>query len=601
MSGRARPSPRLLGVCGPVYAAGAATIAAASASFAAGHHTPGQIGGILALLGASIVAERFPVPVEGADAGGVSLAFVFGLGAIVLYGWAPGALVVAAAAAITQVLEHRPWIRVAYNASAFAISAAAAGLASGLVGVRDVKTIAASVGIAGFVYYAVNLALISTVLARSSDRTVARSIASNLRWTIAPFAFMGSAAVSLVSLWTLSPPLSLSLAGPLLGIALYQRSTHRALQAMRLASTDPLTGVGNHRHFHECLARALADAQAGRAPLSLCLLDVDDFKRINDRFGHPAGDRLLAELAGTLRRDGEAFRPGGDEFALLLPGLDHEQALDVATTVSARIGDCPLGELGSVTVSAGVATFPSHAADQDELIRLADNALYWAKKNGKNCARAYRPDLVQLAELGRLAKADGRVDRFSAAAALARAVDARDAYIGGHSERVAELAARMAVRLGLSGDEVELIRLAGSLHDLGKLALPEELLRKRDALTAEERGLLERHPEIGFRMLESLGVEPVDAWVLHHHERWDGTGYPDRLAGSKIPLGARIVFVADAYDAMTSRRLYRQQLAEEDAIEELERGAGTQFDPQVVAALVEELGYVPERRRALAV
>ena len=173
-------------------------------------------------------------------------------------------------------------------------------------------------------------------------------------------------------------------------------------------------------------------------------------------------------------------------------------------------------------------------------------------------------------------------------------MDARDAYTGSHSERVAELAARIATRMAVDVELIELTRLAGSLHDLGKLAVPEEILRKPAALSESERLVIERHPQIGFRMLESLGVDPVGQWVLHHHERWDGAGYPDGLGGDEIPLGARILFVADAFDAMTTERVYRlHPLSQAEAIAELERCAGSQFDPLVVAALVEELGFGP--------
>jgi HD-GYP domain-containing protein (c-di-GMP phosphodiesterase class II) len=197
-----------------------------------------------------------------------------------------------------------------------------------------------------------------------------------------------------------------------------------------------------------------------------------------------------------------------------------------------------------------------------------------------------------LAELRRLAAGPDRAARYRAAASLAKAVDARDAYTGSHSERVGELAARIAVRMSADPELVELIRLAGSLHDLGKLAIPEEILRKPAPLTDAERMVLERHPQIGFRMLESLGVDPVAEWVLHHHERWDGAGYPDGVYGEQIPLGARIIFVADAYDAMTSDRVYRRRLTAQDALAELQRCAGTQFDPEVVAAFAEEVGLL---------
>jgi diguanylate cyclase (GGDEF)-like protein/putative nucleotidyltransferase with HDIG domain len=353
---------------------------------------------------------------------------------------------------------------------------------------------------------------------------------------------------------------------------------------MRLALTDPLTGLGNHRHFHERLERELAEAERSGREFSLCLVDVDDFKRINDLFGHPSGDRVLSRLATTLRQNGEAFRLGGDEFALLLPDYDENEGIQTASAIIERIAELELDHVGSVTVSAGVATFPRQAPDRGELIRLADSALYWAKENGKNRVHVYRPDVVELAELRRLATGPDRAARFRAAASLAKAVDLRDTYTGSHSARVAELAARVAARLGLDQEQIELSRLAGSLHDLGKLAIPEEILRKPGPLTGPERLVLERHPQIGFRMLDSLGIDPVAKWILHHHERWDGTGYPERLAGDDIPLLATIVGFADAWDAMTIERPYQRALRTEEAFHEVREHRGTQFSPRVVDA-----------------
>jgi diguanylate cyclase (GGDEF)-like protein/putative nucleotidyltransferase with HDIG domain len=553
-------------------------------------------------MSASTLADRFPVPVEGVDTGGVSLSFVFGVASIVLFGWAAGLMVVFLAPAITQLLERRPPIRIAYNVSVLALAATAAGIVSAPLHGEGAGGVLARVGAAASAQYIVNLILITAVVAVSARRSVFALARTNIRWTIVPFSLMASAALMLVVLWQRSPFLSVALVGPLLAIQLYQRAIVGALRAMRLALTDPLTGLGNHRHFHERLERELRYAHEGRLPLSLCLIDVDDFKRINDRFGHPAGDRMLSQLAARLRQTGEAFRLGGDEFALLLPGSDEHTALVAAESVVDRIAALKLEQVGSVTVSVGVATSPQHAEERDELVRLADSALYWAKEYGKNRVRAYRPDVIELAELKRLASGPDRAARFRAAASLARAVDARDVYTGSHSQRVADLAARTARRLGLADEEIELTRLAASLHDLGKLAIPEEILRKPGPLTEPERMVLERHPQIGFRMLESLGVDPVADWVLHHHERWDGSGYPDGLPGDRIPLGARIIFVADAYDAMTSERVYRRRVAPEQAVAELERCAGSQFDPEIVAALADELALheTPPATAALA-
>jgi diguanylate cyclase (GGDEF)-like protein len=593
-SRRALPAS-LLAILLPVWVAGFAVAAAAALTFGAGPHSMSSLLGVAGLLGISMLAERYPVPLEDVDAGGVSLGIVFGVAGVVLFGWAAGVLICFIAPGLIHLLEHRPPIRVAYNASVFALAAAVAGAVSAPIDGQRPSTLVAKIAVAFTTQYALNLLLISAVVARNSARPFVPLARTNLLATAIPASLMASAVLILVVLWQRSPYLSAALVGPLLAIALYQRSTHRAIRAMRLALTDPLTGLGNHRHFHERLQRELLDANDRGTPLTLCLIDLDDFKHINDRYGHPVGDRVLAQLSARLRQGGEAFRLGGDEFAVLLPGHDSTSAFTAAASIIARISSTPIELIGRVTASAGVATFPSQGVGRDELVRLADSALYWAKEHGKNQVRVYRPDVVELADLKRLASGADRAARFRAAASLAKAVDARDEYTGSHSERVADLAARIAGRLGASPEQVELTRLAGRLHDLGKLAIPEEILRKPGPLTKPERLVLERHPQIGYRMLESLGVDPVAEWVLHHHERWDGMGYPTGLLQDEIPLGARILFVADAYDAMTSERVYRSRLSKGEAIAELDRCAGSQFDPSIVAALAEELDAATAR------
>jgi diguanylate cyclase (GGDEF)-like protein len=493
---------------------------------------------------------------------------------------------------VVALMRRNPLIRTLFNAGVFGLVGTLAGwLLTQVDGGNSAAALVGEIGLTAVVVYCVNLLLVSAAIAASgSEFSYFKLIRSNVRWTVLLFALMASTALMLVVLWQRTPYLFAALAGPLVAIALYQRSTHKALNAIRLALTDPLTGLGNHRHFHERLERELATAAESDGIVSLCFLDIDNFKRINDQFGHPAGDRVLSQVSNRLRQGGESFRLGGDEFAVLLTGVDAPQALEIAKSIVARIGESELGVTDAITVSAGIATFPQHGRERDSLIRLADGALYWAKEHGKNQVRLARSEVAELTEFQRVASGPDRVARFRAAAALAKAVDSRDAYVGSHSERVAGFAAKIAQQLGLNAEQVELTRLAASLHDLGKLAIPEEILRKPEDLSSAEWVVLHRHPQIGYRMLASLGVDPIADWVLHHHERWDGNGYPDRIAGEQIPLGARIIFVADSFDAMTSNRLYREPLGREEAYLEVERCQGTQFDPEVVQAFLAAVG-----------
>jgi diguanylate cyclase (GGDEF)-like protein len=591
---------KVLIVVTPVLVAGLFTIGWAAYRYAGEAHTPARVAELVALLVVIALAERFPVPVEGMGAGGVTVGFVFSVASIVLLGWPAAVLVGAVGPTVTHLIGRRPLVRVAYNGSMFALSALAAGAVIEQIHGSSVVLVVARVVLAAFVYYwIVNLALISAVLAASSDRPYFQVAKENLIQTTPPFALMASAALVMCILWQRTPLLSLALGGPLLAIALYQRSTFKAMQAMRLALTDPLTGLGNHRSFHERLQRELVKAEHAGKALALCLFDLDNLKKINDSHGHPMGDSVLSQVASRLRQGGEAFRLGGDEFAVLLPDHDERKATAVARSIIERIAALRIEGIDAVTVSGGVATFPSHGAGRDELIRLADSALYWAKEDGKNRVRAYAAESILRATLEQLADSPDRAARYRAAESLAQTIDARDAYTGRHSQRVGEYAGRIARRLGADEPTIELIRLSGTLHDLGKLAIPEDLLRKPTALSEAERLVLERHPQIGYRMLESLGVEAVAECVLHHHERWDGTGYPDKLAGEQIPLAARIVSVADAFDAMTAARGHGPPRSEEEGLAELERCAGTQFDPRVVEAFTKELRS--NRRPSIAV
>ncbi len=586
----------------PVVLAGFAVVAAAVRHMVVSPPSLITVVGVMALLVAALFCEAFPVPVEDLPGGRLSLSAVFIVGAGVLYGWAAAVAVAVLTRVTLEILERRPRVKLFYNGAVFALAAAAAGAAMmPFYGDEQPTRLGLEVVAGATAFYAVDVLLVAAILARSSRQPFLPVLRSAAFTTAVTFAIMASVSLALVILWTQSPALALVLAGPLVAVALHQRATHNALRAMRLALTDPLTGLGNHRHFQEKLQILLEEAASAGAPLTVCLFDLDDFKQINDRYGHPAGDRVLAHVASKLRQFGEAFRLGGDEFVVVCPRMRAEPAAAVAEEVVRALGDEAWEQGGPIRLSAGIATYPDHSDDRNALVRVADIALYWAKGEGKNRVCIYRPDMPAVTQLRRLTRAPDRAARLQAAAALALAVDARDAFEGSHSTRVGDLAASIGARLGLPEEEVELIRLAGRLHDIGKLAIPEEILRKPGALDGGERDILESHPQIGHGMLRPLDIEPLPAWILHQHERWDGSGKPSRLTGERIPLGSRIIFVADAWDAMTNSRPYSPAQWPDKAREELLRCSGTQFDPVVVTALLDEVSTAPRPQRHLTV
>jgi diguanylate cyclase (GGDEF)-like protein len=375
---------RLAVVVAAVAAGGTAAFAAALSSLVGSHLGAGTWVSIALFAAAMMIADRFPVPLERIDATGISLSFVFGVAAVVLFGWAGGLVAVVAAPAIGGLLDRRPPLRVAYNTAVHALAAGAGGLFIAPLRGEGAGRLVAQVALCAVAQHLVNTVLVSVVVGVSSGRRISHQLLASGRAAAVPFALMTSVALMLVVLWQRSPGLSAALVGPLLAIALYERSTHRALRATRLALTDPLTGLGNHRHFHERLREEVRDARRHRRQLALCLADIDDFKLVNDRFGHPAGDRVLAEVAARLRQGGESFRVGGDEFALLLPAASEDTARRTASSIVERVAALELEGVGSVTVSVGVAVADPAPGNRDDLIRRADAALYAVKKSGKN-------------------------------------------------------------------------------------------------------------------------------------------------------------------------------------------------------------------------
>lgn len=325
---------------------------------------------------------------------------------------------------------------------------------------------------------------------------------------------------------------------------------------------------------------------ATRVGAAAIVFDLDHFKRINDILGHSAGDEVLRKFAALLKEAAgpadRAARLGGEEFALRLGDTDLSTALQTAETIRRRLGESFRHLTVPVSVSAGVAAVAGDAEDGD-LLRDASRALNAAKRLGRNRSIVYDARTVELlAEL-----VDERADeQIAAAILLAETLDLRDPATAQHSKTVGSLAQATAARLGFSPQEVERVRIAGLVHDLGKIGISDAVLLKPGRLTEDEFAEIERHPEIGARILEHANLPEIAAWVLDHHERIDGHGYPRGLAGEEIPIESRILAVADSYEAMIAERPYREGLGFDEAIAELERCAGTQFDRQVVQALL---------------
>jgi diguanylate cyclase (GGDEF)-like protein len=380
------------------------------------------------------------------------------------------------------------------------------------------------------------------------------------------------------------------LAGSLDALGGTMQALHARIEG--LALKDPLTGVLNHRGLHDALHDALEGARDRKEKVAVVVLDIDHFEQLNDADGHAAGDEALRiaarVLEGELRPGDICGRIGGDEFLLALVDSDAWGAERVVERIRGAAASAPVhaGHPG-LTFSAGIAEFPRDARDQVGLTRLADGALYRAKRSGRNRCVVYSSFVdapLSLQEEAERARTAGLANTVYA---LARAVDLKDGYTHQHSARVAQYAAVLARELGMSEEEIDQIRTAGILHDVGKVGVADAVLLKPARLTDDEFLEMQRHSTLGRDIVAGAGMPEIADWVLYLHERWDGRGYPDRLEGDDIPLASRVLGVADAFEAMTSSRLYRRGMAVDKALEELERSAGEQFDPTVAQRMVD--------------
>ena len=383
-----------------------------------------------------------------------------------------------------------------------------------------------------------------------------------------------------------------------------------------LSMRDELTGLYNHRYLQEKLVEEFTRAMRYRYSLSCLLIDLDHFRRVNEDLGFAVGDEILKEAAGILvessRLSDLIARFGGEEFVILLPHIDYQGALELAErlrTLFAKHTFLADSHQIAMTVSIGVSSFPEDAVKhRSEILNLADQALFQAKAGGRNRAFLYRdlfPTIDELLPHLKISQekivefqkrfseiADrARRDYIESSKALIMALESKDQFTAGHSGRVGRLAMQIAETMGLPLNEAEIVSHAGLLHDIGKICISDEILLKPDRFTLAEYEAMKQHPYLGYRILKPIKFLQEEAvLVLHHHEWFNGQGYPCRLAANEIPLGARIVSVVDSYDTMQlAGRRYKKTISVEESVGELITCAGTQFDPEVVQAFIQVL------------
>ena len=598
-------APRLFGYATALIAVATPILAGAVAAVVLDPPTSRTIIGVAVFFSLTLLAELKPVPLDEEHGRLVSLAFVFIVSAQILFGWEYGVLISAVALVIAQMVARTPLLRTTFNAGAYSVAAFAASLPGLLIEHGPASPHFGRLTLLSFsegaIFVSLNVILVCLAIALHERVPARHVVVDHLRHSGPAFAIMAFIAALAVALWVAAPLLLLLLAGPVFALSLFQRYALRTRVALRAASTDSLTRLPNHRSYEADLAAMLASS--GDGEVVLCLLDVDNFKRANDRFGHPVGDRMLVRFAESVARLAPAvrsYRLGGDEFALMMIGGESaaEEALRRVREELARGG---ADDEPDLTFSAGVACHPRHAATREELVRAADAAVYWAKRHGKDRSCTFDPSVVALSWSAELAANVEYDARLRATESLIRVVDARDTYTGSHSQSVAVLVEGIGQALGLNDQTVAQLRLAGLLHDLGKIAVPDRILQKPGRLDPAEYDVLRQHSQIGYELLHGLDVDPVDTWILHHHEHWDGSGYPRGLEGDEIPIGSRIILVADAFDAITTERRYRAASPVAEALEELRRFSGIQFDPAVVDALERSLDIALVERPALQV
>jgi diguanylate cyclase (GGDEF)-like protein/putative nucleotidyltransferase with HDIG domain len=376
-------------------------------------------------------------------------------------------------------------------------------------------------------------------------------------------------------------------------IAMPLENTQLYVQAEKKARVDELTGLFNRRSLDEMIDSEISRHSRYGGVFSLAILDLDSFKGYNDTYGHISGDKLLRQVGqiikGAIRNADHAFRYGGDEFAILLPQTNIDAALQVIERVRKKIAKGVESDKVNVTASIGLASWPDDGISHTDIIAAADVTLYRAKRDGGNRSYCASGSLAPMQFTESVLDTENTIDSkiLSIVHALSETVDAKSYYTHNHSRLVTEYSLALAKSLKLTVTEMNKLEVCALLHDIGKISISDTILSKPGELTAEEWETMKTHPQLGASIASRTPQLSLCAdGILHHHEWFDGSGYPDGLKGNDIPLEARILAIADAFAAMTSERPYSETFTHEQAVEELKRSAGTQFDPYLVERFI---------------
>ena len=377
-------------------------------------------------------------------------------------------------------------------------------------------------------------------------------------------------------------------------IGFYVRTEQEHIDMLKgLVHYDGLTGLYNHRYFYDMIEEYLSEAQERKQPLALLFMDLDYFKYYNDLNGHQEGDEVLKTVSELIKNSVRATdivsRYGGEEFAVILPNTDQEEALRIAERVRLAVWTEEfIGEeylpTERLTISIGVSVYPDNASNEIDLIKYADEALYRAKFLSRNTVQPYYSILDDLQK----DVSENDLEIIASIRTLIAVINAKDRYTYSHIERVVSYCEMMADRLGLDAETKKTFIYAAYMHDLGKINIPEEILIKTGKLTDSEWEILKNHSKNGAEIINSVSVlADVVPIIMQHHERYDGTGYPMNLKGEEITYLARVLTVADSFDAMTSHRPYQTMKTHAEAFDELAKCSGSQFDPDIVRIFID--------------